>query len=284
MSFGFGIGDFIAVSQLAHRLYKDVFLVARDAPKELQTLMCEIALLSQSIDLLIEEVKNPNSILVRAGEVRVDMVNRVMMQANATLKDLEKFANKYEFGEKAGERRKVKRVWDKFKFARELSSLNELRKKVQDHNGTLMLVLTSAGNSSLERMETFNKGMMADIGGIQDMLANAPQAPVVSIIDEKVFQISLSQAFMKSAERTRPWLAIGFDEWIQAGRWWLMKSQSSLYSDLKPNAMVPPQAYADLLKASWILIDIISKHPQMKFWSPTSEYLQVQLLAEVCYF
>jgi hypothetical protein len=72
-------------------------------------------------------------------------------------------------------------------------------------------------------MENFSKCMMADIGGIQDMLANSPQAPVVSIIDEKAFQISLSQAFMESAERVRPWLATGFDEWIQAGRWWLMK-------------------------------------------------------------
>jgi len=45
--------------------------------------------------------------------------------------------------------------------------------------------------------------------------------------------------------------------------------------------MVPTQAYADLLKASWILIDIISKHPQQRFWSPTSEFLQVQLLVEV---
>lgn len=46
--------------------------------------------------------------------------------------------------------------------------------------------------------------------------------------------------------------------------------------------MISAQAYADLLKASWILIDIVSKHPQIKFWSPTGEYLQVQLLAEVC--
>jgi hypothetical protein len=62
------------------------------------------------------------------------------------------------------------------------------------------------------------------------------------------------------------------------------QSQATLYSNLTPNTLVSPQAYADLLKASWILIDIISKHPQMKFWSPTSEYFQVQLLAEVCYF
>jgi phosphomevalonate kinase len=145
MSFGFSIGDFIAVSQLAHRLYKDVFLVARGAPKELQILMGEIALLSQSINLLIDEIKNPDSILVRAGEGRVDMVNRIMMQANATLKDLEKFADKYDFSAKAGERAKVKRVWDKVRFARELSSLDELRKKVQDHNGKMILLLTSAG-------------------------------------------------------------------------------------------------------------------------------------------
>lgn len=45
--------------------------------------------------------------------------------------------------------------------------------------------------------------------------------------------------------------------------------------------MAPTQAYADLLKASWILIDIISKHPQQRFWCPTSEFLQVQLLVEV---
>jgi hypothetical protein len=72
-------------------------------------------------------------------------------------------------------------------------------------------------------MENFNKHIMADIGGIQDMLSNSPQAPVVSIVDEKMFQISLSQAFMKEAEMVRPWLATGLDEWIQAGRWWLMK-------------------------------------------------------------
>jgi len=46
---------------------------------------------------------------------------------------------------------------------------------------------------------------------------------LVSIVDEKMFQISLSQAFMKVAEHVRPWVAIGFEEWIQAGRWWLMK-------------------------------------------------------------
>ena len=78
-------------------------------------------------------------------------------------------------------------------------------------------------SSSLEHMENFNKQKKYNIGGIKYMLSDLPQAPVVSIVDEKMFQISLSQAFMKVAEHVRPWVAIGFEEWIQAGRWWLMK-------------------------------------------------------------
>ena len=59
------------------------------------------------------------------------------------------------------------------------------------------------------------------------------------------------------------------------------QSQAHLYTYDSTALAIPTQLYADLLKASWILIDIISKHPQQRFWSPTGEYLQVQLLAEV---
>lgn len=36
-------------------------------------------------------------------------------------------------------------------------------------------------------------------------------------------QLDLSLLFMAEAEANRPWLSIGIDAWIQAGRWWLMK-------------------------------------------------------------
>jgi hypothetical protein len=35
MSFGFSVGDFIAVGSLAHKLYEDIYLVAPGAPEEL---------------------------------------------------------------------------------------------------------------------------------------------------------------------------------------------------------------------------------------------------------
>jgi hypothetical protein len=82
MSFGFSIGDFIEVAKLARLLYRDVYLVARGAPEELQSLVTELATLSQSIDFLIDEVKDPDSILVRAGDTRCKTVDDMMKEVS----------------------------------------------------------------------------------------------------------------------------------------------------------------------------------------------------------
>lgn len=94
MSFGFSVGDFIGVGELAHRLYRDVYLVARSAPEELQMLNSELGTLTLSIDLLLGERKNADSTLVKAGESRIRMVDDILKLANATLKDLELVASK----------------------------------------------------------------------------------------------------------------------------------------------------------------------------------------------
>jgi hypothetical protein len=45
--------------------------------------------------------------------------------------------------------------------------------------------------------------------------------PSLSVIEDEVFKLSLSAAFMKDAEIVQPWGTIGVDRWIQAGKWWL---------------------------------------------------------------
>ena len=52
-----------------------------------------------------------------------------------------------------------------------------------------------------------------------------------------------------------------------------------MYTNALTDLSIPPQSYADLLKASWILIDILA-NPQLKR-SPIGEYYQVQMLAKV---
>lgn len=130
MSFGFGVGDFIAVSQLAWNLYRYCYVVSRGAPQEFQLLLQEITTLSQSIKLLELEAQDPNSTLVRSGEDRIRMVKEMMSRVEVTLKELEKHAKKYE---KLGDssRSKVrKQLWAKFKWAVDASDLDALRNKV----------------------------------------------------------------------------------------------------------------------------------------------------------
>lgn len=127
MSLGFGIGDIIAVSTLSWDLYKKCYAVARGAPQEFQLLVGEISGLSNSLKVLQEEIADPKSALIRAGEDRVRMVNEMMSRVHITLKELEKVAKKYEA---LGTGSKSKHMWMRFKWSVDFSSIDSLRSKV----------------------------------------------------------------------------------------------------------------------------------------------------------
>jgi hypothetical protein len=78
MTFGFGVGDFATVGDLAFRLYNDAFLVVRRAPEEIKAMSRELALLQSSQQILINQAKDPSSALCKAGQDRVDMVNNLI--------------------------------------------------------------------------------------------------------------------------------------------------------------------------------------------------------------
>ena len=105
-----------------------------------------------------------------------------------------------------------------------------------------------------------------------------PMPPSVSAVDDGIFRTSINAALMKSAEVTQPWSTIGIDQWIESGRWWLLRSQMELYAVSVPKQTVPLAAYTNLIKASWILVDIIACHPQISFIKANT-YSEVQLLS-----
>ena len=144
MSFGFSVGDFLAVAKLARQLYRDIYVVARGAPQELQLLMTEIGALSSSVDFLIDEVENPQSVLVCAGESRCKAVNELMKRVAATLKEMEELAKKHRLVNQSAGRSKLKRGWDKLKWASDATMVDSLRAKLSYHNGMLGLLLTLA--------------------------------------------------------------------------------------------------------------------------------------------
>lgn len=142
MSFGFGVGDFLAVTELAWNLYRYCYVVSRGAPQEFQLLLQEITTLSQSIQLLQEEAKDPNSTLVRSGEGRILMVQEMISRVVVTLEELQKHAKKYE---KLGDnsRAKRKQLWDKFKWSVDATNLDSLRNKVFHSHSRCDLCLLS---------------------------------------------------------------------------------------------------------------------------------------------
>jgi len=55
-----------------------------------------------------------------------------------------------------------------------------------------------------------------------------------------------------------------------------------LYATPVSDSAVPLPAYINLIKASWILIDIIACHPQLSFLNSSTHY-ELQLLSAVSY-
>jgi len=145
MSVGISISEFIAVGQLAERLYKDVCLV-RHASQELLALQNEVATSNMSINLLIAEIKDKTSTLARSGEERVNVVNGVLTETKKTLLELEKLSQNFR-GDKRndGAFRKVKSVLSKAKFVGEFSKIDALRARLQHQNVNLSLLLMCAG-------------------------------------------------------------------------------------------------------------------------------------------
>jgi len=129
MSFGFSVGDFIAVGTLAWNLHRQCYLVARGAPEEFKQLVKELNTLSSAIQVLEEEVKDENSILMSAGEERICMVKEMICRIEETLKKLEIFSKKYDklLDQK---RPNWKKYVDQFKYSLDASELNALRSKV----------------------------------------------------------------------------------------------------------------------------------------------------------
>lgn len=142
MSFSFRVGDFLAAPELAWNLYRYCYVVSCGAPQEFQLLLQEITTLYQSIQLLQEEAKDPNSTLVRSGEGHIRMVQEMIGQVMVTLEALEKHTKKYE---KLGDnsRAKGEQLWNEFKRSVDATDLDSLRNQVFDSNSRCDLCLLS---------------------------------------------------------------------------------------------------------------------------------------------
>ncbi|KAG6980581.1 hypothetical protein FOFC_04043 [Fusarium oxysporum] len=269
MSFGFGVGDFIAVGELCWKIYSRVYKVSRDAPEELRALIQELGNLSNTVNLLNEEVRDREEWINRAGERRLEYTCKVMGQAKETLEKMDRLADKYaqlDLGVNSqGSKRSLRIQWNRIKYALEVSSINELRAKFMSHNFHLTLLLQGAQNSSLERIEKQQTKTDIKLDELRNLMIGdriSRQSPLLNAPLDEEDRADLSAAFLRSAETdNRPWASIAIDDWLQAGKWWLLKVRSQM-KHLTEGTEIKVHTYINLLKTCWILTDIVSIHPQ----------------------
>lgn len=140
-----------------------------------------------------------------------------------------------------------------------------------------MLNLTIS--SSLQRIESTTKSINDGLHHLTAHLRRAQTiAPIAtaSTLDDSA-RIAFSAECMKGAEIAHRWLTIGVDEWIRAGRWWLLKAQFEMQKPETDPGFVSAEGYLNLLKASWILTDVIVVHPQFSLIESSVQYEVMQL-------
>ncbi|KAF5544732.1 oxidoreductase like [Fusarium mexicanum] len=227
MSFGFGVGDFIAVGELCWKIYTRVYKVSRDAPEELRALIQELGNLSNTVNLLNEEVRDQEEWIKQAGERRLEYTCKVMSQAKETLQKMDRLADKYAELDPGvnsqGSKRSLRIQWNRIKYAFEVSSINELRAKVwipaqvprnqlvsginvhqfMSHNFYLTLLLQGAQNSSLERIEKQQSKTDMKLEELRNFMIGdriSRETPLLKAPLEEEVRVELSAAFLRSAE------------------------------------------------------------------------------------
>ena len=100
--------------------------------------------------------------------------------------------------------------------------------------GTITYIVTHSikndRSSSLQQLQMANKKLERELGEIKVLIerggsSSSIDPPLVSGVTGGLRDMSLLSAeLMKQAEQGgRKWSAIGVDDWIEAGKWWLMK-------------------------------------------------------------
>lgn len=106
----------------------------------------------------------------------------------------------------------------------------------------------SRASSSLQRIESSNMRLERRFSQIGDFIQKAESGgggpsgpPTISGIGDRAFKSPIfSAALMKNAEvGQRRWSSIGVDEWIQAGRWWLLKVKTPPCSQFWIRWLIP---------------------------------------------
>jgi hypothetical protein len=142
MSFGFGVGDFIAVGTLAFKTWK----ACSSASSDFKALTSELSSLHIALESLKEDASDPSSSLNRHVAKGKPQLMLIIHNLEEPLLELDELSRKY-----ASLGRAEKRNWDRIRFA--AKSLDGIRTRLQTQHNALELFLAAYQSTALSRIE-----------------------------------------------------------------------------------------------------------------------------------
>ena len=133
MSFGCGVGDFIAVGSLALRLYVSY----REGPNDYRELTRELLSLHTTLEQLRSDTEDSDSILARCSPKKLSKLEGIVGRCSEALLELDDICNKYIRLEGV----KKRDCWKRLKFGKE--NIDGIRHNLGMHLRTIQLFLTS---------------------------------------------------------------------------------------------------------------------------------------------
>ncbi len=136
MAFNYGASDIVALFTLVVKLYNDVYVPAREAPKTRRELIKELAVLKEVLSTLADDTKS-KLFQQRLGESRKRTLNQCLLNCGDTLAKLDKLVDKH--------RNPRGSLWGGVKWVGTMSEVAELKSKIAVYSAQLNLCLSSIG-------------------------------------------------------------------------------------------------------------------------------------------
>jgi hypothetical protein len=166
MSFGYSVGDFILLVQLAHRTFRN----CQKAGEEYNEIACEVHNLHSVLRTLQSEAQRPDSKVFKQDASSMKQLIATAEGCKNVLTTLDIILAKYEGLKLEGEAGARKKLWQKLRFGSKTEELGVIRGKLIAYTSTISVLLDIVQIKAADRVESkIDKGFMEIVGRFEKM-------------------------------------------------------------------------------------------------------------------
>lgn len=161
MSFGFSVGDFILLTQVAHKTFRN----CQEAGDEYVEIANAVRCLHSVLRTLRAEVQRPESKIFKQDPASTAQLLETAEGCKNVLDSLDYILAKYE-GLKVNSQAGVgKMIWQRFRFGSKVEELVVIRSKLVTYTSALSILIDTLHFQAIDRVETKIDGGFAELNG-----------------------------------------------------------------------------------------------------------------------